>query len=40
MKLPLDTQGNRSCLDVDEHVEQCRAVIDVFNILTRFVLVL
>jgi hypothetical protein len=37
MELPLDARGSGRRLDVDERVEQCRAVADV---LTWFVLVL
>jgi hypothetical protein len=37
MELPLDAQGSGRCLDVDERVEQCRAVADV---LAWFVLVI
>jgi hypothetical protein len=40
MELPLDTQGNRRRLDVDERVEQCCVVADDLHVLTRFVLVL
>jgi hypothetical protein len=39
MELPLDTQSSGRRLDVDERVEQCRAVI-VLHVLARFVLVL
>jgi hypothetical protein len=31
MELPLDAQGSGSRLDIDEHVEQCRAVADVLS---------
>ena len=37
MELPLDAQSSGRRLDVDERVEQCRAVVGV---LARFVLVL
>ena len=37
MELPLDAQGSRRYLDVDERVEQCRAVAGIF---VWFVLVL
>jgi hypothetical protein len=40
MGLPLDTQSSGRCLDVDERVEQCRAVADVLHVLARFVQVL
>jgi hypothetical protein len=40
MRLPLDAQGSGSRLDVDEYVEQCRAIVDVLRVLARFVLVL
>jgi hypothetical protein len=40
MELPLDAQGSGRHLDVDEYVEQCRAVADVLHILTWFILVL
>jgi hypothetical protein len=39
MELSLDAQGSGRRLDVDEHVEQCRAVVESF-VLVRFVLVL
>jgi hypothetical protein len=32
--------GLRKTLDVDERVEQCRAVADVLHVLARFILVL
>ena len=40
MELPLDAQSSGRRLDVDEHVEQCRAVVGVLHVLARFVLVL
>jgi hypothetical protein len=40
MELPLDAQGSGRRLDVDERVEQCRAVASVFHVLAWFVLVL
>ena len=40
MELPLDTQGSRRRLNVDERVEQCCAVIDVLHVLVWFILVL
>ena len=40
MELPLDVQSSGRRLDVDERVEQCRAVVGVLRVLARFVLVL
>jgi hypothetical protein len=40
MELPLDAQGSGRRLDVDERVEQCRAVADVLHVLSWSVLVL
>jgi hypothetical protein len=40
MELPLDAQSSGRRLDVDERVEQCRAVVGVLHVLARFVLVL
>jgi hypothetical protein len=40
MELPLDTQSSGRRLDVDERVEQCRAVVSILHVLARFVLVL
>jgi hypothetical protein len=40
MELPLDAQGSRRRLDVDERVEQCRAVAGVLHVFAWFVLVL
>jgi hypothetical protein len=40
MELPLDVQGSRRRLDVDERVEQCRAVTGVLHVLAWFILVL
>jgi hypothetical protein len=40
MELPLDVQSSGRRLDVDERVEQCRAVVGVLHVLARFVLVL
>jgi hypothetical protein len=40
MELPLDAQSSERHLDVDERVEQCRAVVGVLHVLARFVLVL
>jgi hypothetical protein len=40
MELPLDTQSSGRRLDVDERVEQCRAVAGVLHVLARFVQVL
>jgi hypothetical protein len=40
MKLPLDTQGSRRRLNIDERVEQCRAVTGVLHVHAWFVLVL
>jgi hypothetical protein len=40
MELPLDAQGIGRRLDVDERVEQCRAVAGIFHVLAWFVLVL
>jgi hypothetical protein len=40
MKLPLDAQSSGRRLDVDECVDQCRAVVGVLHVLARFVLVL
>jgi hypothetical protein len=40
MELPLDAQGNGRRLDVDERVEQCRAVTGVLHILAWFILAL
>jgi hypothetical protein len=40
MELPLDAQGSGRRLDVDERVEQCRAVTDVLHVLAWFILLL
>jgi hypothetical protein len=40
MELPLDAQGSGRCLDVDDRVKHCRAVVGVLHVLTWFVLVL
>jgi hypothetical protein len=40
MELPLDAQSSGRRLDVDERVEQCRAVVGVLHVLARFVQVL
>jgi hypothetical protein len=40
MELPLDAQSSGRRLDVDERIEQCRAVVGVLHVLARFVLVL
>jgi hypothetical protein len=40
MELPLDAQSSGRRLDVDERVEQCRAVAGVLHVLARFVQVL
>jgi hypothetical protein len=40
MELPLDAQSSGRRLDVDECVEQCRAVVSVLHVLARFVQVL
>jgi hypothetical protein len=40
MELPLDAQGNERRLNVDERIEQCRAVASVLHVLAWFVLVL
>jgi ABC-type Fe3+ transport system permease subunit len=40
MELPLDVQGNISCLDIDERVEQRCAIAGVLHVLARFILVL
>jgi hypothetical protein len=40
MELPLDAQSSGRRLDVDERVEQCRAVVGVLHVLAWFVLVL
>jgi hypothetical protein len=40
MELPLDAQGSGRRLDVDERVEQCRAVAGVLHVLVWFALVL
>jgi hypothetical protein len=40
MGLSLDAQDNRRRLEVEERVEQCRAVTDVLRVLTQFALVL
>jgi hypothetical protein len=40
MELPLEGQGSGSCLDVDVHVDLCRAVTDILRIHAWFVLVL
>jgi hypothetical protein len=40
MELPLDVQGSESRLDVDERIEQCRAVTSVLHVLVRFILML
>jgi hypothetical protein len=40
MELPLDVQSSGRRLDVNERVEQCRAVVGVLHVLARFVLVL
>jgi hypothetical protein len=40
MELPLDAQSSGRRLDIDERVEQCRAIVDVLHVLARFVLVL
>jgi hypothetical protein len=40
MELPLDAQSSGRRLDVDERVEQCRAVVCVLHVLARFVPVL
>jgi hypothetical protein len=40
MELPLDAQSSGRRLDVDEHVEQCRAVAGVLHVLAQFVQVL
>jgi hypothetical protein len=40
MELPLDVQGSGRRLDVDERVEQCRAVAGILHVLAWFVLVL
>jgi hypothetical protein len=37
MELPLDAQSSGRRLDVDERVEQCRAVAGVLHVLARFV---
>jgi hypothetical protein len=39
MELPLDAASG-SCLNVEECVDQCRAVIGVLHVLVRFILVL
>jgi hypothetical protein len=40
MELPLDAQGSGRRLDIDERVEQCRAVTGVLHVLAWIVLVL
>jgi hypothetical protein len=40
MELPLDAQGSGRRLDVDERVEQCRAVAGVLHVPAWFILVL
>ena len=40
MELPLDAQSSGRRLDIDERVEQCRAVVGVLHVLAWFVQVL
>jgi hypothetical protein len=40
MELPLDAQSSGRRLDVDERVEQCRAVVGVLHVLAQFIQVL